>query len=114
MNQSLTFQPLLFGGDINVYSVARAFHEAYGVRSVAFGKYPSFPCHGSAVIDYRVCPDNESDEAFLRNARAVAEAAALPLKMTCADERLCGELEGRIDPLFPLAIQKLYYMLEND
>ena len=73
MNQSLTFQPLLFGGDINVYSVARAFHEAYGVKSVAFGKYPSFPCHGSAVIDYRVCPDNESDEAFLRNARAVAE-----------------------------------------
>ena len=73
MNQSLTFQPLLFGGDINVYSVARAFHEAYGVKSVAFGKYPSFPCHGSAIIDYRVCADNESDEAFLRNARAVAE-----------------------------------------
>ena len=73
MDQSLSFQPLLFGGDINVYSVARAFHEAYGVRSVAFGKYPSFPCHGSAIIDYRVCPDNESDEAFLRNARAVAE-----------------------------------------
>ena len=52
----LNFQPLLFGGDINVYSVARAFHEAYGVRSIAFGKYPSFPCHGSAILDYRVCP----------------------------------------------------------
>ena len=39
----LNFQPLLFGGDINVYSVARAFHEAYGVRSIAYGKYPSFP-----------------------------------------------------------------------
>ena len=68
----LDFQPLLFGGDINVYSVARAFHEAYGVRSIAYGKYPSFPCHGSAILDYRVCPDNESPEAFLRNARAVA------------------------------------------
>ena len=73
MTQSLTFPPLLFGGDSNVYSVARSFHEDYGVESVAVGKYPSFPCHGSAVIDYRVCPDNESDEAFLRNARAVAE-----------------------------------------
>ena len=31
--------PLLFGGDINVYSVARAFHEAYGLRSTCFGKY---------------------------------------------------------------------------
>jgi len=69
----LSFQPLLFGGDINVYSVARAFHEAYGVRSVAFGKYPSFPCHGSAIIDYRVCPDNESEAAFRRNVQTVAE-----------------------------------------
>ena len=87
MDQSLSFQPLLFGGDINVSSVARAFHEAYGVRSVAFGKYPSFPCHGSAIIDYRVCPDNESDEAFLRNARAVAEEFAdkTVLLLGCGD-----------------------------
>ena len=34
---SVNFQPLLFGGDINVYSVARAFHEAYGVKAVCFG-----------------------------------------------------------------------------
>lgn len=73
MNQSLNFQPLLFGGDINVYSVARAFHEAYGAKSIAFGKYPSFPCHGSAIIDYRVCPDNESEAAFRRNVQAVAQ-----------------------------------------
>ena len=64
MPSSLRFQPLLFGGDINVYSVARAFHEAYGVKSVAFGKYPAFPCQGSAILDYRVCPDNEDEGAF--------------------------------------------------
>ena len=68
----LNFQPLLFGGDINVYSVARAFHEAYGVKSVAYGKYPSFPCHGSAILDYRVCPDNEDPAAFRRNVETVA------------------------------------------
>ena len=73
MSNNLPFQPLVFGGDINVYSVARAFHEAYGVRSVAFGKYPSFPCHGSAIIDYRVCPDNEEEAAFRRNVQAAAE-----------------------------------------
>ena len=50
MSRTVSFQPLLFGGDINVYSVARAFHEAYGVKSVAYGKYPSFPCHGSAIL----------------------------------------------------------------
>ena len=73
MSNNLPFQPLVFGGDINVYSVARAFHEAYGIRTVAYGKYPSFPCHDSAIIDYRVCPDNEDITAFRRNARAVAE-----------------------------------------
>ncbi|MGI5962307.1 MAG: ATP-grasp domain-containing protein [Lawsonibacter sp.] len=73
MQPTLSFQPLLFGGDINVYSVARAFHEAYGVKSVAFGKYPAFPCYGSAILDYRVCPDNESQDAFLRNVSAVAQ-----------------------------------------
>ena len=44
------FYPLLFGGDINVYSVARAFHEAYGVKSTCYGKYPSGPAWDSALI----------------------------------------------------------------
>ena len=53
MSRTVSFQPLLFGGDINVYSVARAFHEAYGVKSVAFGKFHTFPCAFSSIIDYR-------------------------------------------------------------
>ena len=73
MSNNLPVQPLVFGGDINVYSVARAFHEAYGIRTIAYGKYPSFPCFNSAIIDYRVCPDNEELDAFRRNAQAVAE-----------------------------------------
>ena len=69
---SLPFQPLVFGGDINVYSVARAFHEAYGVRTIAYGMYPSFPCYNSAILDYRVCPNNEDMDVFRKNAQAVA------------------------------------------
>ncbi len=30
--------PVLLGADLNCYSVARAFHEAYGVTSEVFGK----------------------------------------------------------------------------
>lgn len=71
-----TFQPLLFGGDINVYSVARAFHEAYGVKSVCFGKFASGPAYGSSIIDYRVCPQNEDAETFRRNVAEVARAFA--------------------------------------
>ena len=67
MSRTVSFQPLLFGGDINVYSVARAFHEAYGVKSVAFGKFHTFPCAFSSIIDYRTCPDNEDPAVFLSN-----------------------------------------------
>ena len=66
------FQPLVFGGDINVYSVARAFHEAYGIRTIAYGIFPAFPCYQSDIIDYRVCPDNEDEETFRRNVNTVA------------------------------------------
>ncbi len=61
------FYPLLFGGDINVYSVARAFHEAYGVKSTCYGKYASGPAYRSAIIDYRVCEENEDPDAFRKN-----------------------------------------------
>ena len=68
------FLPLLFGGDINVYSVARAFHEAYGLRSICFGKFPSGPAYQSAIIDYRVCAENEDAAHFCENVWAVAKA----------------------------------------
>ena len=101
MNESLNFQPLLFGGDINVYSVARAFHEAYGVRSIAFGKYPSFPCKGSAILDYRVCPDNENADTFRRNVAEVARQCAgkTVLLLGCGDSYV--QLAARYNGTFP-------------
>ena len=81
------FQPLLFGGDINVYSVARAFHEAYGVKSVCFGKFASGPAYGSDIIDYRVCAKNEDPETFRQNVADVAAEFAdkTVLVMGCGD-----------------------------
>ena len=98
--EELQFQPLLFGGDINVYSVARAFHEAYGVRSVAYGKYPSFPCFGTAIMDYRICADNENDKAFLSNVKQVC--GEFPdktvLVIGCGDSyvQLCARYRDRM------------------
>ena len=66
------FVPLMLGGDINVYSMARAFHEAYGVQTVAYGRYPSGPCCGSGIIDYRVSDNNSDPEKVLENVRHVA------------------------------------------
>ena len=84
------FVPLLLGADINVYSMARAFHEAYGVKTVAYGMYPSGPCYSSAIIDYRVCAHNDEPEKVLENVRHVA--AQFPdktiLLLGCGDNYL--------------------------
>ncbi|MCI8645333.1 MAG: ATP-grasp domain-containing protein [Firmicutes bacterium] len=60
------FIPLLFAGDINVCSVARAFHEQYGIVSSAYGKYPTGPCMDSKIIDYRANEKADEQETFLR------------------------------------------------
>ena len=84
------FVPLLLGADINVYSMARAFHEAYGVRTVAYGMYPSGPCYGSSIIDYRVSDGNDRPEKVLENVRHVS--AQFPdktiLLLGCGDNYL--------------------------
>ncbi len=46
------FIPVLLGGDINAYSVARAFYEEYQVKSLVFGKYHTGPAYRSQIIDY--------------------------------------------------------------
>ncbi len=85
-----SFVPLLLGADINVYSMARAFHEAYGVKTIAYGLYPSGPCYGSAIIDYRVSENNADPEKVLENASHVA--AEFPdktiLLLGCGDDYL--------------------------
>ena len=46
------FIPVLFGNDINVYSVARAFYEEYNVKSRGFGKALQGPCYKSKMLDF--------------------------------------------------------------
>ena len=96
------FQPLLFGGDINVYSVARAFHEAYGVKSVCFGKFASGPAYGSTILDYRVCPQNEDAATFRKNVADVAAefAGKTVLVIGCGDSyvKLAAENKDTFPP----------------
>lgn len=96
-----TFLPLLFGGDINVYSMARAFHEAYGIRSTAYGKYPTGPCWESAILDYRVCENNEDGPTFYENVCGYAgeHSDKTILVIGCGDSY--GKLAARYRDEFP-------------
>lgn len=48
------FQPVLLGSDINAYGMARAFHEAYGLQSIAFAHFHLSPTKYSRIIDVRI------------------------------------------------------------
>ena len=55
-------------------------------------------------------------EDVLRSVDYAKETAALmglPIFMTCVDERLAAALSPRIENLFPIKIQKLYYQLNE-
>lgn len=47
-------------------------------------------------------------------AEDVSKALNIPIKMTCCDEKLFRQLEDKIDNLFPIALQKLYYHLNTE
>lgn len=67
------FEVLLFAGDINVYSVARAFNEAYGIKPYVYGKYHTFPCANSTIMHYTANPDADKQETFLKLVSDFAE-----------------------------------------
>lgn len=43
----------------------------------------------------------------------VSKVLGIPVKMTCCDEKLYEELKDRVENLFPLSLQKLYYHLNT-
>lgn len=67
------FIPLLFAGDINVYSVARAFHEQYGIKPFVYGKFSTGPCYKSRIMNYNANPKADVQETFLELVLGFAE-----------------------------------------
>ena len=57
--------PVLLGADLNCYNVARAFHEAYGVRSYAFGRYKVGNTEYCRIVKFRAVPDIDDPEVML-------------------------------------------------
>ena len=50
----------------------------------------------------------------LEYAQELSQKTGLPIKMTCAAGWLWEELTGKVPDLFPLSIQKLYYMIDSE
>ena len=58
--------PVFLGADLNCYNFARAFHEAYGVESYAYGRNPMAPTKYSKIIHLTTEPDMDNEDTMLR------------------------------------------------
>lgn len=99
--------PVLLGADLNCYNLARAFHEAYGVVSYAFGRYEISATKYSKIIRFTTVPDMDDETVMLRVLTEFAKAhpdAQLYL-LGCTDDyaamiiRRRGELPQYIAPV---------------
>jgi len=67
------FLPVLFGNDINVYSVARAFYEKYGLKSKCFCKALQSTCYLSEMIELEKVDKLDTKEIFLKTVNDYAD-----------------------------------------
>ncbi|MBT1172225.1 carboxylate--amine ligase [Bifidobacterium sp. MA2] len=58
------FQPILLGSDINVYGMARAFHEEYGIVSDAYAYFQLSPTKFSKIVNVHIVPDFDNFVTF--------------------------------------------------
>lgn len=58
------FQPILLGSDINAYGMARAFHEAYGITSVAFAHFQLSPTKFSTIVKVNIIEHFDDPTVF--------------------------------------------------
>ena len=63
--EKIDFLPVLLASDINVYSMGRAFHEAYGIRSLMVARQLSGAVLHTKILDYIEEPHLDQDDVFL-------------------------------------------------
>lgn len=66
MSLTDTLCPMLIGADMNCYTLARAFHEAYGVHSHAFGRWAMGETMYSRIVTFTAVPDIDTPAVLLK------------------------------------------------
>lgn len=89
--------PVLLGADLNCYNVARAFHELYGVKSYAFGKYRVGETRYSSIIEFCEVKGLERKEVLCRVLYdfALAHKESELFLIACTDEYQMAIIENK-------------------
>ena len=72
MDKKIT--PVILGADLNCYNLARAFHEQYGVKSYAFGRYAVSATKYSKIIHFTCVPKIDEKSVMLDTLHRFADA----------------------------------------
>lgn len=72
-NREQLFLPVILGADITAYSLARSFHEEYGVKSLVLSRLRAKIISKSKIIENRVYSDLENSEALVRHLLEIRE-----------------------------------------
>lgn len=96
--------PVILGGDIGAYSLARAFHEAYGIVSLVISRCSSHMCGDSSILVNEVVPGLEQREVLLATLQDIAETHGhRPLLLLgCGDwyVRMIVEMKAQLEEAF--------------
>ncbi|MCL1899736.1 MAG: carboxylate--amine ligase [Promicromonosporaceae bacterium] len=71
-----TIQPVILGGDVGAYSLARAFHEAYGVRSIVISGTSTGLMRRSRILTHLSEPRIDDDAAVVDRLLTIARNSA--------------------------------------
>jgi D-aspartate ligase len=92
--------PVILGGDAGAYSLARAFHERYGVRSTVVSIRPTPNVAHSNIVRNIVEPQLDDPEVMVDQIRRIAATAPGPvIVLTCVDwyVRALSEHRARLE-----------------
>ena len=71
--KELEFIPVILGGDITTYSLARSFHEEYGIKSIAISTVKNWLNSYSSIIDNIIEPKMNDLDTFLKRLTSLGE-----------------------------------------
>ncbi|MEG1585025.1 MAG: hypothetical protein RR361_08240, partial [Anaerovorax sp.] len=100
------FLPILLASDINVYSMARAFHEEYGVKSLLVARSCNGPADNSKIVSPRIVQGLDDTDIFLAEMKKIHEEYKdkTLILIGCADHyvRLIVENKEALSHMFVL------------
>jgi len=89
--------PVLLGADLNCYNIARAFHEAYGVVSYAFGRYAIGATEYTKIIKFTAVDKLDEKETMVKTLTdfAAAHSDSTLILLGCTDDYVTMISENR-------------------